>query len=290
MVTRKDKIKVISTFTGIGGFELAMANINQELEMQLFNLVAYSEIDKKAAKVFEKRFLLLQAENLGDIETASFGHVGNVDLLVGGSPCQDLSIAKGKGRQGLAGEKSRLFYAWLRILEEKRPRFFILENVASMSSSSRDKITEEIARVTEGEVYLTLINSSLVTAQNRNRYYWTNFPVSQPEDLGIKIEGLTAWSRSTRYPEGKEPYWEDRTRSDGKANTLTTGAGCGSFSSKNFLNGDQLTPEICEELQGFPRGWTNVEGNSLSQRYKQIGNAVTVPVIEHILRELIKNF
>jgi len=80
------------------------------------------------------------------------------------------------------------------------------------------------------------INSALVSAQNRKRLYWTNIPgVTQPKDKDIQLKDIVAWSRSTRYPIDSTSYVEERYRSNGKANTLITSEGCGSFSSKNFF-------------------------------------------------------
>lgn len=89
--------------------------------------------------------------------------------MIGGSPCQDLSIAKAGGK-GLNGEKSGLFFEYIRLLQEVKPRYFLLENVASMKKADRDEITRIIG------VEPIMINSSLVSAQNRKRLYWTNIP------------------------------------------------------------------------------------------------------------------
>lgn len=103
------------------------------------------------------------------------------DILVGGSPCQDLSISK-NDRQGLLGSKSELFLEYVRILREKKPSFFVLENVASMRNDDRDTMSEILG------VEPIMINSALVTAQQRRRYYWTNIPhVTQPLDLQITL-------------------------------------------------------------------------------------------------------
>ncbi len=111
-------------------------------------------------------------------------YIANIDLLIGWSPCQDLSTAKANGK-GLNGEKSGLFYEFLRILHEVKPKYFLLENVASMKKADRDEITRLMW------VEPILINSSLVSAQNRKRLYWTNIPwVTQPEDKGILLKDI----------------------------------------------------------------------------------------------------
>jgi len=163
-----------------------------------------------------------------------------------------------------------------------------------MSKIYEDVITEALG------VEPILINSALVSAQERQRLYWTNIPnVTQPEDKQIVWPGLAAWSRSGRYRDkdtkkrqshkgpNTEHFVEERTRRNGKANTLVTGPGCAVFSSTNYIelkNGSKriLLPEECELLQTLPEGYT--EGISINQRYKALGNGFTVDVIAHILK------
>lgn len=110
--------------------------------------------------------------------------LSKIDLLIGGSPCQDLSIAK-NNRKGLEGDRSSLFYDYVRILREVKPKYFILENVASMPKEAKDTITKELG------VEPILINASLVSAQNRKRLFWTNIPgVTQPDDRHIYLKDI----------------------------------------------------------------------------------------------------
>lgn len=274
-------MKYLSLFTGVGGFELAMTTTLPE-----FKCVGWSEIDQHAIKTFVSNFPDLKDDNVGDIKqflkpSGSF-LLPDFDLMVGGSPCTDLSISK-SNRQGLKGSKSGLFWAYVSILKEKQPKHFLLENVASMPKADRDLISETLG------VEPVLVCSDRFTPQKRNRLYWFNWDLKEELPLeGERWPELVAWSSSWRYPKDAEKYKEERETKDGRANTLTTGSGCGSFSSKNFrmIDGEKfpLYPEDCESLQGFPEGWT--EGVSDSQRFKQMGNAVTVPVIEYILRGL----
>lgn len=272
----------ISLFSGGGGFEIAIHDLFFDAECMFF-----SEIDRHAIKVYKEHFP--NHLNIGDITKATNDDLEfyyGPKLLVGGSPCQDLSIAK-KDRQGLKGEKSKLFFEYCRVLEVTRPKFFILENVASMSEENKNLMIDFLTEASGFQkVYCEMIDSNLVSAQNRKRLYFTNFPVTQPADRKILLKDIVAWSRSTRYKPNGESYVEERETKKGKANTLTTGNGCGNFSSKNFINGEILTPEECEALQTFPIGWT--KNVSKTQRYKIIGNAVTAEVIYHILSCLPK--
>lgn len=192
-------MKVLSLFDGIAGARQALKELNIDCEYYA------SEIDKYAMQVASANHPdILQ---IGDIKNIFYAHNDltfanekgfnycqdvNFTLLIGGFPCQDLSIAK-KDRQGLQGERSGLFYEYVRILNEAKPKYFILENVASMSKASRDIISQELG------VEPVLINSALVTAQQRKRYYWVGklvdekyeqVKVEQPEDQKIYLKDI----------------------------------------------------------------------------------------------------
>lgn len=159
-------MKVLSLFDGISCARVALDRA--EIPVEVYYA---SEVDEPAIVVAQKNYT--NTIQLGDIKNI----IGNgdcfnskkiclnhkIDLLIGGSPCQDLSIAK-KNRKGLKGERSSLFWEYVRILREVKPRYFILENVASMSSVAKEVITETLG------VEPIMINASLVSGQNRDRY------------------------------------------------------------------------------------------------------------------------
>lgn len=307
-------MKYLSLFTGIGAFELAIRDI-----IENSSCVGFSEIDKHAIKIYEKNFPENEGLNLGDISRLVFDldSKGNFlvnanrikllpdfDLLVGGAPCQDLSINKAN-REGLKGKKSRLFYAYLEILKVKKPKYFIFENVASMPKKDKETIT----KLFNDAGYVSkpvMIDSSLVSAQQRKRLYWTNWEVSQPEDMNINISRggvpIHAWSKSCRPKNG----FDERIRVNGKANSLTcsiNGSESINFFPSELLNfqprkvmkreqlfvnsiskDERLTINEAEELQTFPKDWT--EGVSRNQRFKQLGNAITVNVLRHIIKKM----
>ena len=133
---------------------------------------------------------------LGDVRKIDFKQfTGKIDLLIGGSPCQDLSLS-GK-RAGLQGERSGLFYKFVEALNTVKPRYFLLENNVGMPKEAY----EEISRLMG--CYPVEINSALVSAQSRRRYYWTNIrlrkarlfglphsDIPQPEDKGIILQDI----------------------------------------------------------------------------------------------------
>lgn len=165
-------MKVLSLFDGISCLRVALGDRKVEY--------IASEIDKNAIKISKKNYP--DIKHIGNVCDVS--GVSGVDLLVGGSPCVDLSIAK-KERKGLDGDHSKLFYQFVRVLKDSKPKWFILENVASMPQKDRDIITKELG------VEPIMINASLVSAQSRKRFFWTNIPnITQPEDKGIMLKDI----------------------------------------------------------------------------------------------------
>jgi DNA (cytosine-5)-methyltransferase 3A len=167
-------MNVLSLFDGISCARVALDRAGIEV-----NAYMASEIDKNAIKVSAKNYPdIIHVGSVVDLEVE-----GQVDLLIGGSPCTDLSIAK-KDRKGLEGDKSCLFWEYARIKKECNPQWFILENVASMPKADRDIITKEMG------VDPVMFNASLVSAQSRKRLFWTNIPFTLPDDRGILLKDI----------------------------------------------------------------------------------------------------
>lgn len=170
-------MRVLSLFDGISCGRVALERAGIPVKCYYA-----SEIDKYAIKVALKNYP--NTIELGDINAIDFKSLaGKIDLIIGGSPCQDLSVAK-KNREGLSGKHSGLFWKFVEAVETIKPRFFLLENVASMSKENKDIITKALG------VEPILINSALVSAQQRKRLYWCNWNVAQPEDKGILLKDI----------------------------------------------------------------------------------------------------
>lgn len=170
-------VTVFSAFDGAGIGLLALKRAGVPI-------AAYyaSEVDKYAMQVAKKNHP--EIIHVGDVKQCYARNFPKIDLLIGGSPCQDLSIAKAN-REGLKGARSGLFWHFVRLLRTMKPRYFLLENVASMSKEDKAKITEIMG------VEPILINSALVSAQQRKRLYWTNIPnITQPQDKGILLKDV----------------------------------------------------------------------------------------------------
>lgn len=206
---------------------------------------------------------------------------------MGGSPCQDLSIAK-KNREGLNGNKSNLFWEYVRLKKEIKPKYFILENVNSMPKEAKEIITKIL------KTEPIMINASLVSAQIRKRLYWTNIPnILQPKNRQISVNSIRD-KDDEKYLIHKTPSRLKMIKK-GRNLDLQTKAVCISvkvdrnsnfqyFKTKTWYR--NLTPIECERLQCLPDNYTH--GISDTSRYRVLGNSFNVDVIAHILK-FIKN-
>ena len=295
---------VLSLFDGMSCAQIAL----ERTEINYTNYFA-SEVDKYARKVTLKNYP--NTIELGDVREIKGTDLPKINLLIGGSPCQGFSLA---GKQlNFDDPRSALFFEYLRLLEEIKPDYFVLENV-KMKAEYRDKISELLG------VEPILINSSLVSAQNRQRYYWTNIEgIEQPKDRGIYLQDIIesvvvdrdkSFCIDANYFKGGnlKSYFEKHRRQlvfnkpfrisqgckggqgqrvyavEGKSICLS--ANSGGWGGKTGIyyidNGyRKLTPREAERLQTVPDDYSDCVSNT--QRYKMLGNGFTVDVIAHIL-------
>jgi DNA (cytosine-5)-methyltransferase 3A len=288
----------------MSGAQVALTNLGVPIEAYFS-----SEINKHSIKVTQDRFP--NTIQLGDINTLS-GSLGHIDLVVFGSPCTDLSIAK-KNRESLAGKSSGLFYRAVEVLKSVNPKYFLMENVASMSDESKKEISR-ILGVSSIE-----INSKDFTSQNRRRLYWFNWsqpasytstnipfrdrllPITQVLDLQLSQKGRDYMGRKTQ--DGRN-HWDfghhsdtDKPHSACVVSNFKKGVPYNVLLDRRVYqpykpNASNLWPLMrsfhpieCERLQGFPDDYT--KGVANTHRYEMIGNAFTVPVIERLLRSII---
>jgi len=168
-------MNVLSVFDGMSCGRIAL----QRAGIPITNYYA-SEIDKYAIQVAKKNYP--DTHHIGDITQVNADDLPKIDLLIGGSPCQGFSFA---GKQlNFYDERSKLFFQFVRLLKELKPKYFLLENVR-MKKEYQDIISKYL------RVEPITINSSLVSAQNRVRLYWTNIPnVLQPDDKNIVLKDI----------------------------------------------------------------------------------------------------
>ncbi len=193
--TYPNGINVLSLFDGVGCGKLALQKAGITI-----NKYYSSEIDKSALSILDYHY----SDNsnfiqLGDVcKIDATGYLSDeVDLVIFGSPCTNLSSINPKDKRGLEGNESKLFYEALRILKEiqnspdrTKKLYFLMENVASMSNRDRDEITKEL-QVIDENIQLIKINSAIISSSNRRRYYWTNIPnIQSPKPNNSKYSDV----------------------------------------------------------------------------------------------------
>lgn len=281
-------MRVLSLFDGIGSGYLALERAGIGIEKYYA-----SEVDKYAITIAKKNFPNIV--QIGDVREIDGEQLREIDLLIGGSPCQGFSF--GGKKLGFQDPRSKLFFDYLRILKQIKPKYFLLENVI-MKKEFQVVISEYLG------VEPIKINSDLVSAQSRNRLYWTNIPgVVLPKDRAIQINDIVEGnetdivcgaSRGRFTVNGKRQDHKMSVkglttqrielRKDKKTNTLTTVRKDNLVVNTRTMEYRYFTPVEYERLQTFPEDYT--EGVSKTQRYKLLGNSWTVDVIAHIFCQI----
>ena len=234
-------MKVLSLFDGISCGRLALERAGIKVDKYYA-----SEIDRYAIQVAKKNYP--DTIQLGDCTKLNYLELLDVDLVIGGSPCQGFSFA---GKQlNFNDPRSKLFFEFVRAVRTIRPKYFLLENV-KMKKEYQDAISAELG------VEPIEINSSLVSAQNRKRLYWTNIPnITQPADKGILLkdivheyadiedEKIQNWARNYIVP-----FWRPLRLRRRRASRLYRG--CNIFGWLANLGGN-IRPFLWQPLcQGF---------------------------------------
>ena len=289
-------MNVLSLFNGMSFGKMAL----ESLDIKVTNYYS-SEIDKYANQATQTLFP--DTIQLGDVTRWREWDIewGSIDLVTGGFPCQAWSMA---GKQlGDKDERGMLFWTMLDIMkhiQSVNPKVnFMIENV-KMKKEFEEYITTHTENAL-GKVYKILINSALVSAQNRNRYYWTSFKVKQPEDKGILLKDIIEHTgdytiMSDKFVNRQQGLKCLRDDLNGKAVNLSA-----MEYVKNGRQGDyikclsekgkyrKLTPRECLRLQTVPEHHIDTllnDGISNTQLYKMCGNGWTMDVIAHIFKGL----
>ena len=309
-------MNVLSLFDGISTGFVAFKKLNIPVE----NYYAY-EINKRSILIAEKNHP--EIIECGDVLDADFSqYKGHIDIIIGGSPCKNFSrLGDNRGLSGLLEyefyiqEKEKygkdivdlygqscLFWEYIRALKEVQPKYFLLENV-KMNSRWVDLISSELG------VKPISINSKLVSAQNRDRLYWTNIPnVSVPVDKCIYLDDVVGndlvkavetplFRMSIDFIRDKFGYiprcFNPKNEYEIllKSPCLTTSTGIYTTNSiVYYIDGQFLVPDIVvwERLQTLPDGYTEDISLTVAQRKKLLGDAWTVDVIVEILKNIDK--
>jgi DNA (cytosine-5)-methyltransferase 3A len=276
----KKGINVLSLFDGMSCGQIALERANVEV-----NKYFASEIKPHAIEVTQYNYP--NTIQVGDITKLKYSGNYKIDLLIGGSPCQDFSQAN-KIRVGLQGTKSGLFYEYVRLLKECEPTYFLLENV-KMKKEHQDIISGILG------VEPININSKLVSAQMRNRLYWTNIPnVTVPKKVDIKLSDILtsgytnkdkAYCLLESESRPQKTNWKRfrRWRKKGFVNIVFEREDLNLFHNR-ILNQTEL-----ERLQTVPDGYTKILNRNESACL--LGDGWTVDIIAHILKNInVSNF
>ena len=282
-------------FSGIGGFSLALRRAIGE---ENIGYTGYSDIDKYANQVFKRRFP--NAEKLGSVTDVQPKDLPErIDLITFGSPCQDFSIAGKRG--GIQANRSSLFFEAMRIIRAKKPKYFIFENVKGLFSSGGGEdftiVLREIAdsgydggwellnsrkqqipKLSEQRIQQDKCHTNTLTARYEAGGAGSYIVENQQKGELNQIGTLGKDSEATRVYD-----------SNGLSKTIKDGGGMGAKTGLYKIGSKirRLTPVECSRLQGFPDDWNDCCSDS--QRYKQMGNSITVNVAEEIFRKLYKN-
>lgn len=292
-------MNVLSLFDGMSCGQIALERAGIP-----YNDYYASEIDKNCIAVTQSNYP--NTIQLGDVTDIHCGAT-KIDLLLAGSPCQGFSI----GGNGLNFHhpKSALFFEFVRLLKSIQPTYFLLENVP-MRKEWKDIISEYVGRAVGSDVQPTTINSSLVSAQNRQRLYWTNIPHDIPRAKKLILKDVLEEDNEWIYDDGIIEMETRRTRGPirvgglnngnpnsqgeriysihGKSPTLSANSG-GTAGVGNCLITDDISKKryrrlmVCEaeRLQTVPVDYTRK--TSRTQAHKMLGNGWTIDVVVSIL-------
>lgn len=283
-------MNVLSLFDGISCGQIALQRAGIKVDKYYA-----SEIKPSAIKCTQKNFP--NTIQIGDVTKLDLSKLDKIDLLIGGSPCQDLSIANvinNGNQEGLNGKKSSLFYEYVRILKQLQPKYFLLENVANMKENDKNLISSILG------VEPIKINSNLVSYQNRNRYYWTNIPnVTIPKDKKINFQDYICKDneKCKEFKVNKTPsrikMWGDGINGSCPNVTHTNKINCITCRQDRWKNVGLiefedfcrfLTTEELEQGQTLPIGYTKML--TKNQAADVIGDGWTVDIIVHIFKNL----
>jgi DNA (cytosine-5)-methyltransferase 3A len=276
-------MNVLSLFDGISCGQIALNRANIPYD----NYYA-SEIKPHAIKCTLDNYP--NTIQLGNILNLKASDLPKIDLMIGGSPCKGISRLN-KNQEGLEHSESRLFWEYIRLLDEVKPKYYLLENTHG-NKEATNTITETLG------IKPISINSKLVSAQNRPRYYWTNIPdIKQPLDKRITTNDIFDYSgvladecrvRWLNSESGKKSVENGYTKVNPypKSGCLTA-LGHKKW-NENYLYRDgvyrYLSQTEIEKLQTLPVGYTKIL--SYDEAYDCIGDGWTVDVIAHILKNI----
>lgn len=277
-------INILSLCDGMSGGQIVL----KELGIKVNKYFAF-EIKDTGIQVTQKNFPnTIQLGNVNDFNIDML-EGEKIDLLLCGSPCKDMSLINIKGKVGVNGEKSSLFFKCVEILKEVNPKYFLFENVYSMTNKDKEVFNSMLG------VEPIYINSALVSAQERRRYYWTNIKgIEKPKDRNILLKDIIEYgsNREENWSEKKQAFVERKidstmyVRVDGNKSLPITARGYRAWNTQFVTDNGQirdLTTSEYRKLQTIPQ-WYDFDNLSKSKITDLIGDGWTIEVIKHILK------
>ena len=276
-------INVLSLCDGMSGGQIAL----KELGFEVDTYFAF-EIKNTAIKTTQLNFP--NTIQLGDVNDFDISMLQDkhIDLFLCGSPCQNMSLINITGKVGIEGEKSKLFYKCAEIMKEVNPTYFLYENVGSMKNSDKEVFNNTLG------VKPLHINAKLVSAQERNRLYWTNIiNVEQPIDRKIMLSDIIDYGskREENWSEKKTAFVNRKMNStmyvrvDGDKSLPITARGYAAWNTQ-FVNDNGLLRDLTiaeyRRLQTIP-DWYNFGDLSKIKITDLIGDGWNIETIKHIL-------
>ena len=309
------KYKTADLFAGMGGMRLGFEKVG-------FDTVFANDYEKMCEETYNRNFTETPL-TIEDIRNISSQDMPDFDILLAGFPCQPFSVAGHK--KGFKDKRGELFFEVIRILKEKKPTGFMLENVRNMCSHNKGKTFEKMQESLESIGYsfhYKVLNTAEYggVPQNRERVYIVGFTkesnltqrFSFPGTLPLKrkvkdlLQKPSEVSEQYRYcnkplqkkikknqvKSGVVYQWRRkylRENKSGVCPTLTANTGMGGHNVpivKDSIGLRKLTPRECARFQGFPERYKLPNSIASSHLYKQIGNSVSVPVVRRIAKQI----
>lgn len=310
-------MKVAGLFSGVGGIELGFKQAKADI-------VWSNEIDKNAAETFRLNFdheLVVE-----DIHKIDSNQIPDIDIMVGGFPCQAFSIAG--YQKGFEDERGEVFFQMARLIRDKNPRVIFIENVKNLVSHDKGNTYKVVKETLENFGYYLktmVLNSSEYSnvPQNRERIYiigfrekmdFLNFTKPEPIPLKNEIKDIVDFEKKVEdkyyYNSEKNKFYDQlekeivdentiyqwrrvyvRENKSGLCPTLTANMGTGGHNVPLVLTKygiRKLTPEECFNFQGFPNDFKLPKDMAQSHLYKQAGNSVVVPLIKRIAESIME--
>jgi len=279
-------LKVLDLFSGVGGFSLGLERTGG------FETVAFCEVDKKCQKVLKKHWANVRI--FDDVKTLKGSDLETIDVICGGFPCQDISLA-GKGA-GLAGERSGLWFEFHRLIKEIKPRWVIAENVAALRSRGLDQVLSSLAEIGYDAEWNCIPASAVGAPHRRDRIWIVAYSYNNGQHSAEN--GESDYPRNDRGSTGPNVAFKFEGSSSLGSDVQGSSREISDAVRKGLEGQRTITGRISKELENVGNArWWKIEpavgrvADGVSgrvDRLKQLGNAV-VPQIPELIGRAILN-